>query len=126
MTNIAELVQDIRYGVRTMRRNPMVAITVILTIGIGIGANAAIFSVVDAIVFRPLRLPQPEQLAVIWKGPIGGQPENGIAPANAIEMRDRTRTQALTAIAPFTLSQIMGSARSVCWSAPSPPSPRDG
>jgi putative ABC transport system permease protein len=107
MPKFAELVQDVRYGVRTMVRNPMVAMTVILTIGIGIGANAAIFSVVDAIVFRPLRLPQPEQLAVIWKGPIGGEPENGIAPANAIEIRDRVRTQALAAIAPFTLTQVV-------------------
>jgi predicted permease len=102
---LAELAQDLRYGLRTMGRNRLVSAAVIVTIAIGVGANAAVFSVVDAIVFRPLRLPHPEQLAVIWKGPLNGPAESGVAPANAIELRDRVRT--LAPIAPFTLTVLV-------------------
>jgi len=62
---IETTIQDLKYGVRLLRRSPGFALLAVLTIGLGIGANSAIFSVINGVVRKPLGYPQPERLMFI-------------------------------------------------------------
>ena len=59
--------RDLRYGARTLRRNPGFAVVAILTLAIGIGANVMIFSVVNGVLLRPLPFPDSQRIVTIWE-----------------------------------------------------------
>ena len=83
--------QDARYAVRMMMRNPGFSIVVILALALGIGANTAIFSVIDAVLLRPLPYPDPDRLVLIWGNFVGiGLPknQNWISAPEFVDIRD--------------------------------------
>jgi predicted permease len=66
LPSLDSLLQDVRYALRSLRKAPAFTAAAVLTLGIGIGANTAIFSTIDEALFRPLDFPRPEQLADVF------------------------------------------------------------
>lgn len=86
------LKQDLTYAFRNLRRSPGYAIVTILTLALGIGANTAIFSVVNAVILKPLGFPEPERLIFITSQfPALGFDQFWVSPPEFIEFRDRNQ-----------------------------------
>jgi predicted permease len=81
--------QDLRYGFRTLRRNPGFAIVAILTLAIGIGANVAIFSVINGVLLQPLPFPESQRLATVWETDVERNVVHGTAsPAEFLDWQE--------------------------------------
>jgi predicted permease len=70
---VEQLGQDIRYGLRGLRRAPAFTAAIVITLALGIGANAAMFSVIDALLLRPLPVPDPDRLVAVYRGGSGAE-----------------------------------------------------
>lgn len=75
------LLQDLRYAVRRLARAPLFTISALAILAVGIGANAAAFSVVDALVFRPLPYARPEEVVTVYQDADEGRPASTAYPA---------------------------------------------
>jgi putative ABC transport system permease protein len=84
VTTIEAFFQDLRYGTRVLRRDPGFTFFAVLTIALALGANAAIFSLVDGVLLKSVGFPEPERIVQLWEKPPGGG-RNVIAPANYID-----------------------------------------
>src|SRR5262245_27043451 len=85
------LIQDLRYGVRMLLKNPAVTVVAVITLALGIGANTAIFSVVNAVVLRPLAYERPDRVVSLWEN----NPNYGrwrVAPANYFDWKKQNTT----------------------------------
>src|SRR5215211_5620998 len=91
------IIQDLRYGIRSLAKRPGATLVALVTLALGIGVNTAIFSAVDSFLLRPLPLKDPERLVSIWEqGLKQGINQNEVAPANFFDLR--TQSQAFEGI----------------------------
>jgi len=96
------LVQDFRYAFRTLQRNRAFAFVVILTLALGIGANTAIFTIVDGVLLKPLPYPDADRLLTLWERSRTDGLESTVAPANFYDWREQSRSFAnMAAIDPY-------------------------
>jgi putative ABC transport system permease protein len=85
--------QDLRYGARMLLKNPGFTLIAVLTLALGIGANTAIFSVINGVLLSALPYPQPEQLAMVWlDNRRQGIPDDITSYPNFVDWRDRNKT----------------------------------
>lgn len=78
--------QDLRYAVRVLFKNPGFSLAAVITLALGIGANTAIFSVVNTVLLKPLPFPEPERVLTLWENNIkDGLERDDVSPANFLD-----------------------------------------
>jgi putative ABC transport system permease protein len=103
------MLQDLRYAARLLRKNPGFTFFAVLTIALGLGANAAIFSLVDGVLLKSIGYPEPERIVQLWEKPPQGL-RNGIAAANYLDWVEQSRSfEAMAAQTGGTISYTPGS-----------------
>jgi len=87
---LGDLWQDLRYGLRMLLKNPGFTAVAVIALALGIGANSAIFSVVNTVLLRPLPYKNPERLVMVWEdNSKQGFPRDTPSPANFMDWRDQ-------------------------------------
>jgi len=95
VSRLEDFVQDLRFAVRTLRKAPGFTLTAVITLALGIGANAAIFSFADAVLFRPLPIAQPSELLTVRSQDetrASSMLDASVSFRDYIDFRDRSRS----------------------------------
>ncbi len=83
---------DIRLSIRLLLKSPVFTLVAVGALSLGIGANTAIFSVVNAVLLTPLPFHQPDRLVMVWESSPSGKLTNVVNPTNFLEWRDRNKS----------------------------------
>ena len=90
---LTSILRDLQYALRTLGRNPGFACVSVLALGLGIGANSAIFTVVNSVLLQPLHFEKPQQLVVVQERNLkAGFPEFSLSPGNYLDFRDHNHS----------------------------------
>ena len=102
------VIKDLQFAVRQVRRSPGFALVAVLTLGLGLGATTAIFTVVQSVLFRPLPYPGADRIVQLWEvNAAGGRPH--VAHPNFIDLRDQSRSfSAFAEMANWGLASVSG------------------
>jgi putative ABC transport system permease protein len=107
-TLLEDTARDLRHGLRVLGRAPGFTAGAVGTLALGIGATAAIFSVVRTVMLEPLPYREPDRIVTVWETNRGATVRNVIAPANFVAWRERTRTlDGLGMVGPAGLTLII-------------------
>jgi hypothetical protein len=106
---MSDFLQDVRYALRTFRRTPGLTLVIVLSLAIGIGANTAIFSVVNALLLKPLPYPNPDRLAVLWlRSPGINIPQDWPSPGQFIDVKNENHSFAELSISQGRTGTLIG------------------
>jgi len=101
--------KDLRYSLRCLRKQPAFTIVAVLTLAVGIGANTAIFSVVNALLVKPLAFPHLERVVALWdKVPSRGVERNEVTVANYLDWQAQNKTFAQLGIYRWWSANLTG------------------
>lgn len=108
---LESLLRDLRIGARSLRHAPLFTAAVVATLALGIGVNAAVFSLIDAVLLRPLPFPESGRIVALWERPpktvvtaalATRRQQNPVSPANFLDWRDRSASFESTAAMSFS------------------------
>src|SRR5690348_4532208 len=101
--------QDLRYAIRMLRRSSALSLVIVASLAIGIGANTAIFSVVNALLLEPLPYPDPDRLAVLWlRSPGVNIPQDWPSPGQFSDVKNENRSFSEISISQGRSGSIIG------------------
>ncbi len=100
----SSVMQDLMFAVRTLWKRPMFTAVAVISLGLGIGANTAIFSVTNSLLVRPLNVEGPDDLALVYTSQTGGQLHGNTSLPDFLDYRDRS--EAFSRLAAYTMAPM--------------------
>jgi putative ABC transport system permease protein len=89
---LEDSILDLTYAARTLRRQPGFSLAVAVTLALGLGLNATVLGMMDALLLRPFQFPEYQRLVVLWEAPIRTSERQPVSPANYLDWRQQTST----------------------------------